>query len=442
MKRYDELYALICDRGITDGFGPRGQGHDIQQNPAELASFLVEMQRLGVQTVLELGTGPHGGLARFLVEVMGWRVISVDVVRPLPIPTWEFIKSRTEDAYPQLSNHRFDLVIIDADHTYLAVKRDYDLYARLGSIVMLHDIAPGRLCCEGSARHWSEIAYVTGTLKSGYHEHIADVSPVGIGWFQREAIRPRAERKVAAIVSVYNNRQFLRGHLDDLLSQTIANQLEIICVNSGSKHPEDAAVLAEYSQAHEQVRVIETKRDPIYVSWNIGIKAARAPYITNSNADDRHAPWALEKLAEALDAGGDLAFPNVYCTKTPNAVWNGDWELWLDDPVNYPGGIVPWANYPFSPKRLWDFCHIGPIPMWRKSLHDEIGYFDVSFSIAGDYEWWMRAVAHGAKIVPVPLYLGLFYFDATHNLSQSSHDQLIYENRRIRQRYKELANYE
>ncbi len=45
-------------------------------------------------------------------------------------------------------------------------------------------------------------------------------------------------------------------------------------------------------------------------------------------------------------------------------------------------------------------CHIGPQPMWRRSVHNEIGYFDESFFASGDYEFWCRlALRHPMKHV-------------------------------------------
>ena len=57
MKSYDDLKALIIQRGVHSEFGDAGEGFAIEQNPYELATFLVRMQELGVQSVLEIGTG-------------------------------------------------------------------------------------------------------------------------------------------------------------------------------------------------------------------------------------------------------------------------------------------------------------------------------------------------------------------------------------------------
>jgi hypothetical protein len=180
MKSYDELKSLIEKRGVHDVFGDYGEGWFIEQNPHELATFLVAMQELGVQSVLEIGTGWRAGLARFLANDMGWKVVSMDKNQPVsPAPNVQFFMGRSEILRPLFDGQTFDLVIIDADHSYEAVKRDHEMYAELATkAIMFHDIA-GLRDCEGVARYWSEI-------NRGYsfvHEIIAEGDQRGgIGW--------------------------------------------------------------------------------------------------------------------------------------------------------------------------------------------------------------------------------------------------------------------
>jgi hypothetical protein len=185
VRTYGELKQLIERRGVHTVFGEPGESNwFIEQNAHELATFLVAMQELGVQSVLEIGTGWRAGLARFLANDMGWRVVSMDKNQPVnPAPNVQFLMGRSEILRPLFDGQTFDLVIIDADHSYEAVKRDYEMYAALADkAVMFHDIA-GLRDCEGAARFWNEI-------KSDLdgHEIIADGDQrSGIGWIDHVA---------------------------------------------------------------------------------------------------------------------------------------------------------------------------------------------------------------------------------------------------------------
>lgn len=178
---YDELKALIDKRGVHTVFGDYGEGWFIEQSSWELAHFLVAMQVLGVSKVLEIGTGWRAGLARFLANDMGWRVVSVDKNQPVSLaPNVEFMQGTSEWLRPLFEGATFDLVIIDADHSYEAVKRDFELYAPLATkAIMFHDIA-GLRDCEGVARYWAE---VKASLPGAAHEIIAEGDQRGgIGW--------------------------------------------------------------------------------------------------------------------------------------------------------------------------------------------------------------------------------------------------------------------
>lgn len=195
MKDYAELKALIEKRGVHPVFGDVGEGWNLEQNSYELATFLVRMQELGVQSVLEIGTGYKGGLSRFLAADMGWTVTSVDVkpyhhvfegVHYITIPPGG-------KNYPHFDN-MFDLVFIDGDHSYEQVKSDYTVWGfYAGKVIAFHDIC-GYRDCDGVRQFWDETAkvetYMGGashtTLKQRFHTAIFFESPqrAGIGWIE------------------------------------------------------------------------------------------------------------------------------------------------------------------------------------------------------------------------------------------------------------------
>lgn len=197
MKSYDELYALILQRGVHTVFGAAGEGWFIEQNPDELALFLAQMQELGVGSVLEIGTGWKAGLARFLHDEMGWRVTSIDIHdyghHFDGITFVRLLGGMRADEFGL-----FDLVIIDGDHSYDAVTFDHAMWSpNATKAVMFHDIA-GLRDCEGVARYWNGIAYQDGALKTGYHELLAEGDQRGgIGWIDLAAVDAEPEPEAA-----------------------------------------------------------------------------------------------------------------------------------------------------------------------------------------------------------------------------------------------------
>lgn len=182
MKTYADLLALIQQRGVHPVFGDAGEGYGIEQNPHELATFLVHMQQLGVSSVLEIGTGHKAGLARFLHDDMGWSVTSVDI-RDYG-HTFEGIEFVT--GLGSVAG-RFDLVFIDGDHAYESAQRDHELWGiHATKVIAFHDI-DGQRACEGVEDYWACVAWQdTGDdwqLKAGCYEIITeDAMRAGIGY--------------------------------------------------------------------------------------------------------------------------------------------------------------------------------------------------------------------------------------------------------------------
>lgn len=205
---------------------------------------------------------------------------------------------------------------------------------------------------------------------------------------------------VTAIVSTYNAEQFLRGCLDGLEQQTIADKLEIIVVNSGSQQNEES-IVREYKQKYDNIVYIKTEyREGIYTAWNRAVKAARGKYITNANTDDRHRRDALEIMADTLESAPDvgLVYGDQICTDTPNGTFANHHAIQM---VRKPE---------YSRQGLLLGCCTGSQPMWRKSVHDEIGYFDDSLTCAADWDFWLR-ISEKYQLKHIPEFLGIYYYN-------------------------------
>lgn len=241
--------------------------------------------------------------------------------------------------------------------------------------------------------------------------------------------------KISAIVSVFNAGEFLDHKMESLLSQTICdnNRLEVILVDANSPDLNDKYLLDGLNRLEASVKVINLPhRVGVYHAWNIGIQAATGDYIANSNVDDPLLPDAYEVMAGELDRGADVVYGNWWATTTklPTA---DSWQPYLLQPGDYPLGQSHYANLPVSAARLADSCHWSCGVMWRRNLHERIGWFDPSFSICGDYDMWCRMMLDGCKVVALPQTLGWFYFsEQQSNISFSNGEQFGNEVRRIR----------
>ncbi|HXG49048.1 MAG TPA: sulfotransferase, partial [Methylomirabilota bacterium] len=206
---------------------------------------------------------------------------------------------------------------------------------------------------------------------------------------------------VSAIVSTYASERFMEGRLRDLLAQTLGDRLEIIVVDSASPENE-GAIVKRFAERHPNIRYLRTeKRETIYQAWNRACRIARGRYLTNANTDDRLRPDALERLARELDEHPEVAvvYGDFFITNSENQEFHRHIRTGYSRKPDYQPGIMR------------DGCHMGPQPMWRRSLHDEIGWFDETLVAAGDYDFWCR-VALKHPLRHVPEFLGLYLHNA------------------------------
>lgn len=228
---------------------------------------------------------------------------------------------------------------------------------------------------------------------------------------------------VSAIVSTYNAERFMRACLEDLEAQTIADRLEVIVVDTGSPQNE-GAIVREFQQRYDNIVYIRTaRRQSLYAAWNRGIQAARGKYITNANTDDRHKHDAFERLVATLEGRPDIAlvYANAHVTTTENETFANHTRV----------GELNWPY--FDPLELLKRCCVGPQPMWRKRLHETYGYFDESFEVAGDWEFWLR-IAENETFLHLREVLGLYLSSPT-GVENRNAARLGQENLRVRQRY-------
>jgi len=207
---------------------------------------------------------------------------------------------------------------------------------------------------------------------------------------------------ISAIVSTYNAERFMRGCLEDLEAQTIADKLEIVIVDSASEQNE-RAIVREFQQRYDNIVYVRTPmRETTHAAFSRCAKLARGKYLTLACTDDRHKPDALERMAAVLDSRPDigLVYANSHITLGENQTF-----------ANHTAEKqYRWSDW--DPYQLLHGCFMGPQPMWRKSLHEKYGYFDADLESAGDWEFWLR-LAEGETFLHIDEFLGLYLYSET-----------------------------
>ena len=101
---------------------------------------------------------------------------------------------------------------------------------------------------------------------------------------------------ISVVIPAYNCAQWLPRCLDSILNQTYPN-LEIIVVNDGSKDNTEE-VLKSYTEAHENVKLVNKKNGGEYAARMTGMEHASGDWIGFVDADDEIEPSMYERLME------------------------------------------------------------------------------------------------------------------------------------------------
>lgn len=234
-------------------------------------------------------------------------------------------------------------------------------------------------------------------------------------------INPYKISVITAIGPINVYGKFILRYLENLTDQHFFNQTEHIIVYS-----EWHELFHEFLKYPNFILIKEDERKGVYNAWNIGIKAATTEYVTNWNIDDLRHPINNKIKYDAITQNNyDVIYNWYIATSDENEnFYNLDisTKTFLQYPDNY-------ENY------VLHNCYAGPDPLWKKSLHDIVGYFDYeNFNTIGDWEMWIRFANANAKfkLIPQPLCL---YLEHKDTVSQRNSHKVEAEKQKLRIKY-------
>src|SRR3990167_164352 len=232
--------------------------------------------------------------------------------------------------------------------------------------------------------------------------------------------------RISVLVTSYNSEEFVEECLGDLEAQDTADTTEIIFVDACSPQ-EEKAIVRQFQDRYSNIRYVRTpERIGIYAAWNLAARMARGEYLTTFSTNDRLRKNAHELMSRALDNNPHvmMAYGDTYITNIPHE--------------NFSKFTVPdtglkefkWPAYKFQD--LLGECMIGPNPMWRREIHEWIGYWDDRFEALGDQDFFLR-VGEKYPMLHLDFYTGLYWWTGD-AISVKGLTPLI-ENHVVRMRY-------
>jgi glycosyltransferase involved in cell wall biosynthesis len=170
------------------------------------------------------------------------------------------------------------------------------------------------------------------------------------------------------------------------------DRCELIIIDADSPEGEER-IISEYQKVFPNIIYKRINyRLGVYDAWNVGVEISRGRYLTNTNLDDlrRRDSFALQASTLERHQFIDVVYQDFF--------YNFDDSLSFEEIEKF--GFK--SDVPIvTPHNLLKFNSPHNAPMWRKSLHAELGLFDTSYKSAGDWEFWLRCLSRGKNFLKI-----------------------------------------
>ena len=191
--------------------------------------------------------------------------------------------------------------------------------------------------------------------------------------------------RVSVCCSVLNQKEWLEDMIGSVFAQSFQDW-ELIIVDDGSTD-DIPAVIAKFNDEHGRVkyhRFPENRGIPHGI--NFAFEQATGEYVQPIAADELLEPSKLEMQVKYLDENRSIS---------------GVWGL----PRNGKLGERPeWEQYALKAHNrnrvqwIATFVNLDQVPLggcsglWRRSVFEDIGYFDPTLTMFSDHEWYLRLI--------------------------------------------------
>lgn len=244
-------------------------------------------------------------------------------------------------------------------------------------------------------------------------------------------IPPLVVPKISIITSLYKGGKYIEHFMNEVTNQTVFKNCEFIILDANSPDGE-YEIIKKYIEEHDNIIYERLETTPtVQETMNMAIKKCTGEFITLWNLDDTRAYEGLEVLSKILmvDPSISLVYGESLQTTKENETLG----------LNSSGGVLyQHSRMEFSKENMIK-CLPGPMPLWRKSMTDEVGLFDETLKYAGDWDMWLRCVEAGHKFKRVPYVLGLYYMnpDGLSTSTKNAKERFI-EEKSIFNKYKHV----
>ncbi len=276
--------------------------------------------------------------------------------------------------------NRLDLVILELE------KHGFDKEAEVASAMFGKEINNSDVCLK--------------LLNNAYKRNLRPV--VNNDYIIFDDNRKKNQYRVSIIVSLYNAADKLALFLSSIENQTLfeKEEAELIFVETASPL-NDYEVFQSFKKSSNipMVYAKTSKRETIQSAWNRGISISRGEFLSFLGVDEMILPETSEVLAKELDNNPEIDWVQADSIVTE-----------VDEDGTCKKDIMKYDREGYKQELVYlETCYLSWVgALYRKSIHERFGYYDSTFSAAGDSEFKNRILPH-IRTKHIPRTLGIFF---------------------------------
>lgn len=192
--------------------------------------------------------------------------------------------------------------------------------------------------------------------------------------------------KISLITVCYNSEQTIEDTLNSVLNQNYQNY-EYLIIDGLSTDSTMNIIRNKEKEFKGKLKVVSEKDKGLYDAMNKGIKMATGDIIGILNSDDVLANSTV--FNQIVEAFSNNKIDGVYSDL-----------IFLDDSLKYP--VRNFIAHHQSKKLGWHPPH--PTLYLKKSVYSKIGYFDLQYKIAADYDFMLRLLKTNPNLFYIQSY--------------------------------------
>ena len=197
---------------------------------------------------------------------------------------------------------------------------------------------------------------------------------------------------VAVLVRTKDRPRFLRRALANIAEQTFTDYT-VCVINDGGDESATRAILQASPLAHllegdaPRLTLLTTGGGNMEAASNAGLAATDSEFVAIHDDDDLWAPEFLERTVGALRASEALICSTRVVERYERETPEGEFEVY-EERIFHDG--LPGFGLQF----LYRTNRTVPIGiLYRRRLHELVGFYDESLPVVGDWEFNLRAAA-------------------------------------------------